>query len=122
MLAQQLAFQRDVAQRGRKYPAADIKHVAGFRQTAFEISRYAGHRGDEQIAERMAVDSVALGEPVLKQLRQQRFIFRQRRQTVAQIPRRRNSQRPPQPSGGAAVIGHGHHRGEIGRLLFQTAQ
>jgi hypothetical protein len=77
-----------VRQRRRQDKAPDCKDAAGLAHGLFEVARYAGHRGDEQVAEAVSFQAGAFVEAVLEQARHQRLRLGQRRDAVAQVTRR----------------------------------
>ena len=67
-----------------------------------KIARELRQRGQKQVAEAMAFQSAAAGEPVLEQPRQQRFVLRQRHHAVADIARRQHVELAAQAAGAAS--------------------
>ncbi len=71
-------------------------------------------RGHKQVAEVVPLKRVAGAEAVGEELRQQVFFFAERDHAVAQVAGGQHVEVLAQAAGGAAIVGDGDHRGEIG--------
>jgi len=93
-----------------------------------EIPSQVRHRGQEQVAETVPLQSVAVGETKLKQPAHQCFIFGERHHAVANVTRRQHVEIAAQAARTAPVVGYRHHRGDVqyafpvSRIAFQPAQ
>ena len=89
-----------------------------------------GHRGDQQVPECVPGESVtvrpggAVGrrEAVLEDLAHQRFRVGEGHDAVADVADRRDAQLLAQDARRAAVIGDGHDRGQVARVLLESPQ
>ena len=81
-----------------------------WRKVAGDLSQ----RGDKQIAEVVALQRVAAAKAMGEKLDQQVFFFAQRHHAVAQVAGRQHVEALAQPAGGAAVVGHRDHCGQVG--------
>ncbi len=70
----------------------------------------------------MAVQALALVEPVLKQLRHQGLGLGQGGDALAKVARRQHPQLPAQAPGAAPVVGHGDDGGDIGGIRLDAPQ
>ena len=108
--------------RDRDRAPAHRERARRLYQRAVETPRHVGHRRDEQVAETVSAQVAFLVEPILKQLRQQRFVVRHGEDAVSQIAGRQDGELAPQTPGAAAVVGDGHYRGQVVRPRLQPAQ
>ncbi len=75
------------------------------------------HGGEEEVAEAVAFEAASGFEAVLKQARDQAFVFGERHHAVANIAGWEHVELAAQAAGTAAVVGDGHHRSEL-QLAF----
>jgi hypothetical protein len=78
-----------------------------------KVAGNGGQRGQKEIAETVAVQAGASMKAVLKQAREQRFIFREGGDAVANVAGRQNIELLAQAPAGAAIVGDGHHRAKL---------
>jgi len=81
------------------------QHAAAFGQRAFKTARHGCHRGDEQIAKAMAVQTLPHVEAILEELCRQRLAIGQRGNATAKVARRQHAQLAPQSPRRPAVVG-----------------
>jgi hypothetical protein len=113
-----------VKRAGQHFPP-DGQDAAGFQNRALKGTGHFGHRGDEEVAETMAIQA-RIGadgrKAVVKELGDQPLIVRQRRDAVAEVAGRKHAQGPTQAPGTPAVIGDGDDGRDVGRVGLQPAQ
>ena len=85
------------------------------------------HRGDQQVPQGVAGQATGLAsgwlrESVLEDLAHQWFGVGQRDDAVADVADRRDPELVPQHARRAAVVGHGHDRGQVAGVLLEATQ
>ena len=98
------------------------QHPAGLTQRVLEAARDARHRQHEQIAERVTAQGRSLAEAVLEEPRHERLDLGQRDNVVAKVARRQDAVLTPQAARRAAIVTHGHHRGDVRGVMLEAAQ
>ncbi len=102
----------DVAICGWINAAAGGEDLRGHLHRLGEVAGDAGERGDEEVAEAVAL-KVALREAVLEEPGQQELVLRECDHAVAHVSGRQDVQVFAQAAGGASVVGDGDHGGEV---------
>ena len=64
-------------------------------------------RGEKEIAQIVAAQSVAAGKAVIEELGEKLFVLGERHQAVADVAGRKNAEIAPQAAGTAALVGDG---------------
>ena len=90
-----------------------VARIADGLNCLAEVAGNGSHRRKEQISEAMSADALAGREAILEEPRQQRFLFGERDDAVANVTRSREIELLPKPSAGAAVVADGDNRGQI---------
>ena len=96
----------------------DLAHLA------YRLLKGAGHpvqRGQNQVAEGLPRQH-PLGKAVGEQALHDGLRVGQGLHTVADVPRRRHTNIPPEHAGASPVVGHRDHGGEIFGVFFQSPQ
>ena len=78
-----------------------------------EVAGHLGKRGDEEVAEVVAFE-VAFVETVAEEAGDEALVFGERHHAVAEVAGGQHIEIPAEPAAGAAIVGDGDHRGEIG--------
>jgi len=102
----------DVAVGGGVDAASGGKNLGGHLHGLGEVSGDAGERGEEEIAEVVALQA-AVVEAVLKELGEQEFVLGERDHAVAHVSGREHVELFAQAAGGATVVGDGDDGGEV---------
>jgi len=98
---------------GRKDAAANGEDFAGNANGLGEISGDVGEGGEEEIAEVVPAEAASGLEAILKELAEERFVFRKGDHAVANVARRKDAIFAAEAAGAAAVIGDGDDGGKI---------
>src|SRR6185312_3722350 len=94
--------------------SASSQNFRGETDRFAEISSQRCQRGKKQIAKAVAFEAGAFIESMLKNLREQSFVFRQRNNAVAYVAWRKHVELFAQASTGAAIVSYGHHGAQFG--------
>ena len=101
--------------RGDRIDAATRgKNLRGQLDGLGEVAGDLGQRGHKEVAEVVAFERVAAAEAVGEELGQQVLFFAERHHAVAQVAGRQHVEVLAQAAGGAAVVGHRDHGGQVG--------
>ena len=119
----ELGVEAHVLQGRGQDAAADVQDVGGFDHGLLETAGDLGESGDEEIAERVAVElrSDAV-EAVLEEPGDQGLVVGERDQTVADIAWSGNIVGGADLAGTAAVVGNGHDRGDVEVVPLEAAK
>ena len=79
-----------------------------------EVAGHFGKSGDEEVAEVVAAQFAALAEAMTEELGDEFFIFGESDHAVAEVARGQHVEVAAETSAGAAIVGDGDDRGEIG--------
>ncbi len=87
-----------------------------------EIAGDVRERGEEEIPEVVAGEAAPRVEPVLKEVPEKRFVFRERHHAVANVAGRKDAVLAPQAAGTAPVVRDRDDGGEIGDGPLETGE
>jgi len=93
-----------VLRRRRKDAAAGANHRSELLDRLREITRRLSQRGEQQVANRMTINSGALVEPVLQQILEMRIAVSQCQQAITRVTRRQDSKLSAQSSRASAIV------------------
>ena len=102
----------DVAVGGGVDAASGGENLGGHLHGLGEVSGDAGERGEEEVAEAVALQ-VALVEAVLEEAGEQELILGERDHAVADVAGREHVEFFAETAGGATVVGDGDDGGEV---------
>src|SRR5438105_3215358 len=102
-------YESHVAQGRRQDGALDRQNFSGFAERLLEVSGDVGHRHDEEVSERVAVERAFL-ETMVEELFHQRLRICERDEALAEVAGWKDSIFIAQPSGRSTVVGDGHDR------------
>ena len=122
LLPAQVGAKGHVIQGGGEDPSLHGQHPARLQDGPLEAARDPGHGGDEQVAEAVPLQPSALAEAILEELGGQRLGVGQGGDAVAEVARRQHPQLPPEPSRGAAVVGHGDDGRDVGGVFLEPPE
>ena len=91
---------------------ADGEDLRSGKHGVFERAGDVGHRREQQIAERVALERRVAFEAVVEDLGEELLVIRERDDAVADVAWRRDAEFAPQLAGGTAFVGDGDDRGE----------
>ena len=113
---------RQRRQRRREDLTAHGEHSARLPHSLLEVAGNVGHRDDEEVAEAMALETIAVSEAILEELRHQRFGVREGGDVLANVAWWQYSELALKSPGAAAVIGYRDDRCDVAGVLLEATQ
>ena len=113
----------DVLPRRRQHPAAKSHHRSELLDGGGEVAGNLREGGQHQVADGMALEPLALDEPVLQQPLERRVGRGNSRQAVPDVTRGQHTEVAAQSPGAPALVGHRHDGGYVigaGRAILIT--
>ena len=110
-----LGVERDLVLGDREHASAQAQRPGELTDRGREPARALHQRGHDEVAESVAGQPVVALEAVLEQPAPHLVAGRQRDDAVAQVADRGDVEGLAEKAGRSAVVGHRHHRGDVGR-------
>ena len=104
----------DVGRGGGNDVAAGGEDFGGEVDGLGEVAGHFGERGDEEVAEAVAFQFAAGAEAMAEETGDEALVFREGDHAVAEVPGGEHIEVAAEAAAGAAIVGDGNHRGEVG--------